>query len=55
MNFSAQAKPGRGFTLIELPAPACARPKGRTIHSGGHCRGFLDGHAQFIKDSRMPM
>ena len=29
--------------------------KGRTIHAGGRCRGFLDGHAQFIKDSRTPL
>jgi prepilin-type N-terminal cleavage/methylation domain-containing protein len=26
--------------------------KGRTIHAGGRCRVFLDGHVQFIKDSR---
>jgi hypothetical protein len=29
--------------------------KGRTIHPGGRCRGFLDGHVQFIRDSRTPM
>jgi hypothetical protein len=28
--------------------------KGRTIHAGGRCRVFLDGHVQFIKDSRTP-
>jgi len=28
--------------------------KGRTIHPGGRNRVFLDGHAQFIKDSRTP-
>ncbi len=28
--------------------------KGRTIHAGGRCRVFLDGHTQFIKDSRTP-
>jgi hypothetical protein len=55
MNFSAQAKPGRVFTLIELPTLARARQKGRTIHAGGRCRGFLDDHVQFIKDSQMPM
>jgi prepilin-type N-terminal cleavage/methylation domain-containing protein len=27
---------------------------GRTIHAGGRCRVFLDGHVQFIKDSRTP-
>jgi prepilin-type N-terminal cleavage/methylation domain-containing protein len=27
---------------------------GRTIHAGGRCRVFLDGHTQFIKDSRTP-
>ena len=29
--------------------------KGRTIHPGGRCRGFLDGHVQFIKDPRTPL
>jgi prepilin-type N-terminal cleavage/methylation domain-containing protein len=29
--------------------------KGRTIHSGGRCRDFLDGHVQFITDSRTPL
>ena len=29
--------------------------KGRTIHAGGRCRVFLDGHVQFIKDLRTPM
>jgi prepilin-type N-terminal cleavage/methylation domain-containing protein len=29
--------------------------KGRTIHAGGRCRVFLDGHTQFIKDSRTPL
>ncbi len=29
--------------------------KGRTIHAGGRCRVFLDGHVQFIKDSRTPL
>ena len=28
--------------------------KGRTIHAGGRCRVFLDGHTQFIKDARTP-
>ena len=28
--------------------------KGRTIHSGGRCRAFLDGHVQFLKDTRTP-
>jgi prepilin-type N-terminal cleavage/methylation domain-containing protein len=28
--------------------------KGRTIHAGGRCRVFLDGHTQFIKDVRTP-
>jgi prepilin-type N-terminal cleavage/methylation domain-containing protein len=27
---------------------------GRTIHAGGRCRVFLDGHTQFIKDVRTP-
>ena len=29
--------------------------KGRTIHAGGRCRVFLDGHVQFIKDARTPL
>jgi hypothetical protein len=28
---------------------------GRTIHVGGRCRVFLDGHTQFIKDTRTPL
>jgi prepilin-type N-terminal cleavage/methylation domain-containing protein len=27
---------------------------GRTIHGGGRCRIFLDGHTQFIRDVRTP-
>ena len=27
---------------------------GRTVHAGGRSRGYLDGHAQFIKDVRTP-
>jgi hypothetical protein len=27
---------------------------GHTIHGGGRCRVFLDGHVQFITDSRTP-
>lgn len=27
---------------------------GRTIHGGGRCRVFLDGHMQFLKDARTP-
>jgi prepilin-type N-terminal cleavage/methylation domain-containing protein len=29
--------------------------KGRTIHAGGRCRVYLDGHVQFIRDSRTPL
>ena len=29
--------------------------KGFTIHPGGRCRIFLDGHVQFIKDARTPL
>jgi len=29
--------------------------KGRTIHAGGRCRVFLDGHVQFLKDPRTPL
>jgi len=29
--------------------------KGRTIHGGGRCRVFLDGHTQFILDPRTPL
>ena len=29
--------------------------KGFTIHAGGRCRVFLDGHVQFIKDTRTPL
>jgi len=32
-----------------------ANLKGRTIHAGGRCRVFLDGHTQFIKDARTPL
>jgi len=28
---------------------------GRTIHAGGRCRVFLDGHTQFIRDARTPL
>jgi prepilin-type N-terminal cleavage/methylation domain-containing protein len=28
---------------------------GRTIHAGGRCRVFLDGHVQFITDKRTPL
>ncbi|HEX3857213.1 MAG TPA: prepilin-type N-terminal cleavage/methylation domain-containing protein [Verrucomicrobiae bacterium] len=28
---------------------------GRTIHSGGRCRIYLDGHTQFLKDVRTPL
>jgi hypothetical protein len=27
---------------------------GHTIHAGGRCRVFLDGHVQFLKDARTP-
>jgi len=29
--------------------------KGYTIHAGGRCRVFLDGHVQFIRDPRTPL
>lgn len=29
--------------------------KGRTIHGGGRCRVFLDGHVQYIRDARTPL
>ncbi len=29
--------------------------KGRTIHGGGRPRVFLDGHVQYLKDSRTPL
>jgi prepilin-type N-terminal cleavage/methylation domain-containing protein len=29
--------------------------KGHTIHPGGRCRLFLDGHVQYIKDARTPL
>jgi prepilin-type N-terminal cleavage/methylation domain-containing protein len=29
--------------------------KGRTVHAGGRCRVFLDGHVQFIRDVRTPL
>ncbi len=28
---------------------------GQTIHAGGRCRAFLDGHVQYIKDTRTPL
>ena len=37
---------------IGTVAPAL---KGRTIHAGGRCRVFLDGHTQFIRDTRTPL
>jgi hypothetical protein len=27
---------------------------GYTIHAGGRCRAYLDGHVQFVKDTRTP-
>ena len=29
--------------------------KGHTVHAGGRCRVFLDGHVQYLKDSRTPL
>jgi len=29
--------------------------KGHTIHAGGRCRVFLNGHVQFIRDARTPL
>jgi len=29
--------------------------RGHTIHAGGRCRAFLDGHTQFILDVRTPL
>ena len=29
--------------------------KGRTIHAGGRNRVYLDGHGQYLKDSRTPL
>ncbi len=37
-------------TIPTVPATL----KGRTIHPGGRCRLYLDGHAQFIRDARTP-
>lgn len=28
---------------------------GRTIHPGGRCRVFMDGHTQFLRDMRTPL
>lgn len=28
---------------------------GRTIHAGGRCRVYLDGHTQFLRDARTPL
>jgi prepilin-type N-terminal cleavage/methylation domain-containing protein len=28
---------------------------GRTIHGGGRCRVYLDGHTQFLRDPRTPL
>lgn len=36
------------------PTAVAPELKGRTIHAGGRCRVFLDGHTQFIKDTRTP-
>jgi prepilin-type N-terminal cleavage/methylation domain-containing protein len=35
--------------------PVDAALKGRTVHAGGRCRIFLDGHGQFIRDARTPL
>lgn len=32
-----------------------ANLKGRTIHAGGRCRVFLDGHTEYIRDPRTPL
>lgn len=37
-------------TVPSIPAAF----KGHTIHPGGRCRVFMDGHVQYIKDSRTP-
>jgi hypothetical protein len=29
--------------------------KGRTIHGGGRCRVYLDGHTQYLRDARTPL
>jgi prepilin-type N-terminal cleavage/methylation domain-containing protein len=29
--------------------------KGRTVHAGGRCRVYLDGHTEFILDARTPL
>jgi hypothetical protein len=28
---------------------------GHTIHAGGRCRVYLDGHTQYLKDTRTPL
>jgi prepilin-type N-terminal cleavage/methylation domain-containing protein len=38
-------------TIPSVPAAL----KGHTIHPGGRCRVFLDGHVQYIKDARTPL
>jgi len=38
-----------GATIVD---PAL---KGRTIHGGGRCRVFLDGHVQYLRDVRTPL
>jgi len=29
--------------------------KGHTIHAGGRCRVYLEGHTQYVKDTRTPL
>lgn len=29
--------------------------RGRTVHAGGRCRVFLDGHTEFLLDARTPL
>ena len=56
--------PIRGPTDVELvvdpyfPKTVPTVPagfSGRTIHAGGRCRVFLDGHVQFVRDARTPL
>jgi prepilin-type N-terminal cleavage/methylation domain-containing protein len=37
-----------------IPSVAAAL-KGHTIHAGGRCRVYLDGHTQYVRDTRTPL
>ena len=54
----ATVGPVSGATDVELASTIPSVPagmSGRTIHAGGRDRVYLDGHVQFLKDTRTPL